>query len=95
MDLTTGETVWTGPGRLADNVALVRTGSALWALTSGGELIAFRDSDQEYAELARYRVADAPTWAHPVLLPAGVLVKDAEHLTLWRWPKNGEKSGDR
>ena len=76
-------------------LAVAGCGSALWALTSGGELIVFRDSDQEYAELARYRVADASTWAHPVILPAGLLVKDAEHLTLWRWPKNGEKTGDR
>lgn len=92
LDLTTGETLWTGPGRLADNVALVRTGTVLWALTSGGELIAFGDGEQEYTELARYRVADGPTWAHPVMLPGGVLVKDAEHLTMWRWPPNGGKT---
>ena len=34
------------------------------------------------------KAADSPTWAHPVLVRGGVLIKDATMLTLrgWEWP---------
>ncbi len=37
-----------------------------------------------FAPLATYTVAGSPTWAHPVIVPGGILVKDAETLALWR-----------
>jgi hypothetical protein len=33
-------------------------------------------------------VAQSPTWAHPVVMDGALLVKDAEHLTLWRIPSS-------
>ncbi len=93
LDLTTGQTLWTGAGRLADNAAVVRTGSAIWALTNKGELIAFKDSEKEFEQLARYKVSETSTWAHPVILPQGILIKDETKLTLWKLkkPPKGEK----
>jgi outer membrane protein assembly factor BamB len=87
IDLTTGSTLWTSEGRLGDNAALVRAGNVLWALTTGGELIVFRDSDKQFDVLARYKVAETATWAHPVVLSSGVLVKDETKLRLWEIPK--------
>ena len=87
IDLTTGSTLWTSEGRLGDNASLVRAGNVLWALTTTGELIVFRDSDKQFDALARYRVADTSTWAHPVILSTGVLVKDESKLHLWEIPK--------
>jgi hypothetical protein len=31
----------------------------------------------------RYKLAESQTWAHPVLVPGGVLIRDATGLTLW------------
>ena len=33
----------------------------------------------------KYTVADSPTWAHPLILPAGIVIKDATTLALWSW----------
>ena len=85
LDLITGKTLWTGEGRLGDNAALMRVGNALCALTTAGELIIFKASDERFEQLAHYKVAETPTWAHPVIVPAGVLVKDETKLTLWQF----------
>jgi outer membrane protein assembly factor BamB len=87
MDLTTGKTLWTSDGRLGDNASLVRTGKVLWALTTTSELIVFKASEAQFEPVAHYRVADTPTWAHPVIMPGGVLVKEETKLTFWRLPK--------
>jgi outer membrane protein assembly factor BamB len=87
MDLTTGKTLWTSDGRLGDNAAVVRSGNVLWALTTQSELIVFKASPTQFEPLAHYRVAETPTWAHPVIFPSGVLVKDETKLTLWQLPK--------
>lgn len=87
LDLTTGKTLWTSDGRLGENAALVATGNVVWALTTDGELLAFKAADKQFSQLARYHVADTPTWAHPVILADGVLVKDENKLTLWQFAK--------
>jgi outer membrane protein assembly factor BamB len=84
IDITTGRTLWTSDGRLGDNAALVRTGDVLWALTTQAELILFRDSDKQFDPLARYKVSDTPTWAHPVIGPGSVLIKDEQKLIKWK-----------
>jgi len=38
-----------------------------------------------FTPLAHYTVASSATWAHPVVLPRGVLVKDVDSLAFWRW----------
>ncbi len=86
IDITTGQTLWTSDGRLADNAALVRTGNVIWALTTTGELIVFRDSAKQFEPLAHYKVADTPTWAHPVVLSGTLLIKDENKLTRWKLP---------
>jgi outer membrane protein assembly factor BamB len=87
LDLTTGKTLWTSEGRQGENAALLQTGNVLWALTNTGELIVFKASDHQFEPLARYKVAETPTWAHPAILSSGLLIKDESTLALWRFPK--------
>jgi outer membrane protein assembly factor BamB len=87
LDLTTGKTLWTSEGRQGENASLLQTGNVLWALTNTGELIVFKASDRQFEPLARYKVAETPTWAHPAILPSGLLIKDESTLALWRLPK--------
>ena len=86
IDITTGRTLWTSDGRMADNAALVRTGDVLWALTTQAELILFRDSEKQFDPLARYKVAETPTWAHPVIATGSVIIKDERKLIKWKIP---------
>jgi outer membrane protein assembly factor BamB len=79
----TGKTVWTGEGRQADNAAMIARGSIVFALTTNSELLVFEASASGLKQIAKYSVADTPTWAHPVILGNRVLIKDYASLALW------------
>jgi hypothetical protein len=54
-------------------------------LKDDGELILARASGTRFELLHKYPVADSPTWAHPLILDNGILVKDLDTLTLWNF----------
>lgn len=84
MNAQTGETLWTDKTKRGECGAILNAGSVLLALTSDSELLAIQPSDKGYQELAKYTVADAPTWAYPIIAGNRVYVKDkAGSLTLW------------
>ena len=83
LDPATGEVRWQGPGRTGDNVMFLSIPGYVVALISNGELRIIRATGKRYEMVASYAVAESPTWAPPVLLQSGVLVKDSETLTLW------------
>jgi outer membrane protein assembly factor BamB len=78
-----GTTLWTSEGRQADNAAIVAAGSVWLILTPDANLIVARQSDKAFEPLRKYSVADSPTWAHPVVMGHGILIKDATNLALW------------
>jgi outer membrane protein assembly factor BamB len=78
-----GTTLWTSDGRQADNAAIVAASSVLLILTSDASLIVARQNDKSFEPLRKYTVADSPTWAHPVVMGRGILIKDATMLALW------------
>jgi outer membrane protein assembly factor BamB len=86
LDAASGKTLWSGPGRQGDNAALLDAGGVILALTTGADLVVFDASDAAYAERARYKVAETPTWAHPVVSGRSIYVKDLETLTQWILP---------
>ena len=63
--------------------ALLDAGSVILALSLNGELAVFKPSKTEYAELARFKVANTETWAHPVIAGKRVFVRDQETVSLW------------
>ena len=85
VDAETGVAKWTTEGRGGTNAAIQSAGSNLVVLTTDGELLVVRRTPEKYDELKRYKVAESQTWAHPVLVPGGVLIRDAAALTLWSW----------
>jgi len=84
IDARNGQAVWAGPGRQATGAAILRAGETLFALEDDGELIVFDAKSNTFDERARYKVTDAPTWAHPVVWEDKFLVKDEANLSLWR-----------
>lgn len=85
LDARTGRTHW-----LADDAldrrgfgALVDGGSCLVALPAGGELVVFAPDTEKYRELARFKVSETPTYAHPILDGRRIFIKDRDTLTLW------------
>lgn len=66
--------------------SIVNAGSAWFALTPASELIVFEPGATALKELARYKLADSPTYAYPVLSDQRLFVKDEASLTLWKLP---------
>jgi outer membrane protein assembly factor BamB len=83
LDVKTGKTLWTGMPRQATNAAIVRAGAIVFALEDDAELMVGRVSGSAVQELKRYKVADAATWAAPVISGNRIFVKDVSALTLW------------
>ncbi|GAI36480.1 unnamed protein product, partial [marine sediment metagenome] len=78
INAKTGQTAWTDstPRGRGGFAAIVDAGSVILALPSNSELIAFKPSGKEYAELARIKVSDTPTYAQPVIAGNRVFIKD-------------------
>jgi outer membrane protein assembly factor BamB len=77
VDAATGALKWATEGRAADQASILLTPSHVLVLTTAGELVLVRRSPAKYDEERRYTVADSATWAVPVLLPDGLIVRDA------------------
>jgi outer membrane protein assembly factor BamB len=86
MDARTGSTLWTGPPRSGDNAAMLAGSTTLFTLTPDAQLIVAKPTAKGLGEVRRYEVATSPTWASPVVLPDGFLVKDLK--TIARWSVN-------
>jgi outer membrane protein assembly factor BamB len=85
LDAATGKVVWLSEGRQGDNAALVSAGGSVLVLTTGGELLVVPQKGDAFMAARRYRVAESPTWAHPVVTADGVLVKDKTTVAYWRF----------
>jgi outer membrane protein assembly factor BamB len=82
-DARTGDLLWTDTTKRGDGGAVLDAGSVILALTSDTYLVAFQPSGKGYTEVARYKVAQTPPWACPVIAGNRVFVKDHDTLALW------------
>jgi len=85
INAQTGQTAWTDTTQRDRGgfTAIVDAGSCLLALPSNSELIVYQPTDKQYEELARIKVAETPTYAHPVVAGNRIFVKDQENVTMW------------
>jgi outer membrane protein assembly factor BamB len=83
IDAKTGQVLWLGTPREADNTALVKAGQLLFLLNDDAELIVARASRKAFDPIARYVVADSATWAQPAISGDRIFIKDVNTLTLW------------
>lgn len=86
LDAKSGKTLWPGPPRQGESAAIVLAGDVFLGLTTGSELVVFIDGGDKYVEKARHKVAETPTWAHPVVSGKSIFVKDRTKLTQWTLP---------
>jgi hypothetical protein len=85
MNATTGQAAWTDPTKRGNGnfAAIVDAGSVIMALPSNSELVVFKADPSQYSEIARYKVADTPTYAHPVVAGNRIFVRDQETVAMW------------
>ena len=83
LDAKTGTVKWSTDGRAGMNAAIQSAGPDLVVLTTEGDLLVVKRNPEKFEELRRYKVAEGQTWAQPVLLPNGVVIRDAESVAFW------------
>jgi outer membrane protein assembly factor BamB len=83
VDAKTGQVLWLGSPREADNTALAKAGQLLFLLNDDAELIVARANRKAFDPIARYVVADSATWAQPAISGDRIFIKDVGSLTLW------------
>ena len=83
LDAATGKTLWTTPGRQAENASIVRAGEYLLLATTNSELVIAKANPARFEEVKRYTVADSAMWAHPAFAGRTIIVKDVDKLIAW------------
>jgi outer membrane protein assembly factor BamB len=85
MGAEDGSVKWSTTGRDGNHASIQQSRDHLFLLTDGGQLIVARRTGASFTEERRYEVAQQPTWAQPVFLPDGILVRDAANLSKLLW----------
>ncbi len=82
IDAKTGAVRWTTEGREGEHASLLLTPQHVVFLTNGADLIVAKRGTPTFTVERRYEVAEASTFATPVLLGSNILVRDATGLML-------------
>lgn len=82
IDAKTGAVRWTTEGREGEHASVLLTPQNVVFLTNGADLIVAKRGTPAFAVERRYQVAEASTFATPVLLGSNILVRDATGLIL-------------
>jgi outer membrane protein assembly factor BamB len=85
VDADTGKTLWTSPPRQGDNAVVLISGDLLFLLKDNAELIVARASGDGFEPLHRYEVANSSTYANPLMMAKGIVIKDNTTLSLLSW----------
>ena len=80
LDATTGALRWATEGREGDHASVLLTPRHLVYLTNSANLIVAQRGTGPFTVVKRYEVANAETWAMPVLLGSDLLVRDTTGL---------------
>jgi hypothetical protein len=78
--VATGALRWATEGREGEHASMLLTPCHVVYLTNGADLIVAQRGAATFKVEKRYDVADAETWAVPVLLGPDILVRDATGL---------------
>ncbi len=80
LEVKTGKLKWATEGREGDHASVLLTRNHIVYLTNGADLIVVRRGTPEFTVEKRYDVAEAETWAMPVLLGSDLIVRDSTSL---------------
>jgi len=85
VDSETGKTLWTSDPRQGDNAVIYVSGETLFLLKDNADLIVARATGSAFQPLRTYHVADSATYANPLMLPKGLVIKDNTTLSYLTW----------
>jgi outer membrane protein assembly factor BamB len=80
VDAATGTLRWATEGREGEHASVLLTPSHVLFLTNGADLVVARPGGEKFDPVRRYDIAGGATWAVPMPLPDGLLLRDATGL---------------
>jgi len=84
IDASTGKTAWYDSAVNSDFATIVDCGPVIIGLPSTGNLIVMKSDPKAYTEVAKYKVAETPVYAFPVISGNVIYVKESENLIMYR-----------
>jgi len=84
LNASNGQTAWIDAATNSDFATIVDCGSVIIGFPSTGFLIVMKPDPKAYTEVAKYKLAETPVYAFPVVAGNLVYVKDAETLMLYK-----------
>jgi outer membrane protein assembly factor BamB len=84
VDAASGRTLWLSDGRQAESAAILAGAGVLFLLDTDGSMTLAAADPAAFRPLRKWSVASSATWAHPVVLDTGILVKDVDSLAFLR-----------
>ena len=83
LDPGNGKVLMAGAARTGPYATFLSFPGHVLTLSHQGRLTVFKAFPKAFRPVANYALSKHSTWAAPVLLQDGVLVKDADTLSLW------------
>jgi outer membrane protein assembly factor BamB len=85
LNATTGAVRWATEGREGDHASVLLTPSHLLFMTNTGDLVVAKRDATKFAEERRIEIAESETWALPVFVQGGLVIRDAQGLVRLQW----------
>jgi outer membrane protein assembly factor BamB len=85
LDLKTGATKWATEGREGEHASVLVAPNHVLFLTNAGDLVVAKRRASTFTEERRLELAAGETWAAPVFVAGGVVLRDAQGLTKLQW----------
>jgi outer membrane protein assembly factor BamB len=85
LDAATGAVRWATEGREGDHASILLTSSHVLFMTNAGNLVVVRRDPTKFAEERRIEITESETWAVPVFVPGGLVIRDAQGLVRLQW----------
>jgi outer membrane protein assembly factor BamB len=82
IDAKSGSIIWTSPPKMAENAAFLANEKSILILKDDGEIQILDGHAQKFETIKTYKVSNSSTWAHPVPLTDGILIKNDNSLIL-------------
>jgi outer membrane protein assembly factor BamB len=85
VDSKSGKTLWTSDPKQGDNAVIYISGELLFLLKDNAEWIVARATGSAFQPLRTYHVAESATYASPLMLSNGMVIKDSTSLSFLTW----------
>lgn len=85
LDPADGTVLWRGSGRAGQNATFLSVPGFVLGLMDHGKLHVIEAGGEKTSVVRSYPVSQNPTWAPPVLLSDGFLIKDRDMLIRWKF----------